>query len=156
MIDYQVLCQSIEDWRAGRRPTAAIPGPTPAAPSAAYENVDSGLVEMDDEDLPVEVEADAGAYGDDAGGYPEPGESQPDDGYAEPQYGSNDDYGAEGSEAGAPAEPMGPTGTPPAFPADGPPPYDAGQPAPYTEMIPTSEESADVLVVDDDDETHIP
>jgi hypothetical protein len=45
MIEFDVLCQTIEDWKAGRRPSAPIPGPTPAAPSAAYD-VDSDVVVM--------------------------------------------------------------------------------------------------------------
>jgi hypothetical protein len=124
MIAYEILCQSIEDWRAGRRPTAHIPGPG-QAPSP-YEQVDdSGVVEMDDAEMQVEMEGEAG--------------------YADAGYG----YGA---EAGAPGEPMGPTGTPPAYSAEMPPPYDADQPAPYTEMIPTHEEPEDIELDDDEDD----
>ncbi|MFO0637492.1 MAG: hypothetical protein U0168_32105 [Nannocystaceae bacterium] len=37
MIDYAILCQSISDWRAGRRPTAIPQSSTPTLPRAAHE-----------------------------------------------------------------------------------------------------------------------
>lgn len=37
MIDYAILCQSISDWRAGRRPTAIPQSSTPTLPRTAVE-----------------------------------------------------------------------------------------------------------------------
>lgn len=139
MIPYEILSQSIEDWRAGRRPTALIPGPGQAA--SPYEQVDSGVVEMDDE-----------MQADDEGGYDEGGYDE--GGHGSGAYAADGEYGYEHggyAEAGAPGEQMGPTGTPPAYSTEMPPPYDAGQPAPYTEMIPTHEEAEDVEIEEDDD-----
>lgn len=59
MIDYAVLCQTLADWRAGRRPslppsaTPTMPGsgtaPISIAPSGApHESGDSGLLLVDD------------------------------------------------------------------------------------------------------------
>ena len=46
MIDYEYLCQAIDDWKAGRRPTAP---PPPARVSAEpVEEMDSGVVMVED------------------------------------------------------------------------------------------------------------
>ena len=51
MIAYDVLVQTIADWKSGARPTAPMP---PAAPEAV-EELASGVVDLDDEE-------DAGQY----------------------------------------------------------------------------------------------
>ncbi|MCB9752712.1 MAG: hypothetical protein H6713_22385 [Myxococcales bacterium] len=37
MIDYNILCKTIEDWKAGRRPTALSSAPPPPTPAQAYD-----------------------------------------------------------------------------------------------------------------------
>jgi hypothetical protein len=57
MLDYEVLCQAITDWRAGRRPSVPPPTTDPGSHAPAYgaapvveeEEVDSGMLE--DEEL---------------------------------------------------------------------------------------------------------
>lgn len=97
MIAYEVLCQTIEDWRAGRRPSidlSAAPADGYAQPEAAYAG-EAGYDEQDYETLPyVEGEADYEqaqyAEGEAAGQYAEPGYEQPpqysEQAYAEPGY----------------------------------------------------------------------
>jgi hypothetical protein len=51
MIDYDYLCQAIHDWREGRRPAAPVaftPAASHAFAQAGVEEVDSGVVMMDD------------------------------------------------------------------------------------------------------------
>lgn len=48
MIDYQVLCQTIAEWKAGQRP-ASGPHDQAAANPEEVEEMASGLVVMDDE-----------------------------------------------------------------------------------------------------------
>jgi hypothetical protein len=52
MIDYEVLCQAINDWRTQQRPPSG-PHDQGAAPEAV-EEIGSGLVVMDDEDYEEE------------------------------------------------------------------------------------------------------
>lgn len=66
MIDYELLCQTIEDWRAGRRPSIDLSA-TPVGAGAAEE---------------YEVEAEQ-AY-DDQGQYADPSQSY--EGYEQPGY----------------------------------------------------------------------
>jgi hypothetical protein len=50
MIEYSVLCQAIEEWKAGQRPAS---GPHAAASGDSYEVVeemDSGIVMLDESD----------------------------------------------------------------------------------------------------------
>jgi hypothetical protein len=161
MIDYNVLCQTIEDWKAGRRPSAPIPGPTPAAPSAAYEQVDSGLVMMDGEGgyapaadgayeggyddaaaygepAPEDSSAGQAAYADDDAAYGEGG-SFVEQSYGDPISVSQGGEGYEGDDdAGAPSY-VAPTVTPRVEQPQDPPPYAASEAAPHTEMIPTED-----------------
>lgn len=65
MIDYELLCQTIEDWRAGRRPSIDL-SPTPVGAGAAEEY--------------AEVEADQAYEGgyegyDDQGQYVDPNQA---------------------------------------------------------------------------------
>lgn len=61
MIDYQLLCQTIEDWRAGRRPSIDLsPAPVGSAPAEDYAEVDA--------DQEYEAE-DQGQYGEPDQGY---------------------------------------------------------------------------------------
>ena len=64
MIDYQYLVQAITDWKAGKRPgTTLLPGDagamhqdshsTGGEEMSAYEDVDSGLVMMDEAEAPA-------------------------------------------------------------------------------------------------------
>ena len=52
MIAYEILVQTIADWKAGVRPTAPTPPPPRRAPAApvgqpeVFEEVDSGVVDM--------------------------------------------------------------------------------------------------------------
>jgi hypothetical protein len=51
MIAYEILVQTIVDWRAGARPSAPnVPPPPPRGPGApqAVEEVDSGVVDLDE------------------------------------------------------------------------------------------------------------
>lgn len=59
MIDYELLCQTIEDWRAGRRPSIDL-SPTPAVAGAAEEY--------------AEVDADPAYEGAYEGGYDDQGQ----------------------------------------------------------------------------------
>jgi hypothetical protein len=80
MIAYEVLVQTIADWKAGARPTA--PTPPPAGTPEAFEELASGVVDFEDADLGDELEVAAEeaeeseesedyevAYGEDDGGY---------------------------------------------------------------------------------------
>jgi len=52
MIDYDVLCQAIGDWKAGRAPTPIVTrdaGPPPRPPSPPAEEVDE-LADFDEDD----------------------------------------------------------------------------------------------------------
>ncbi len=54
MIDYEVLCQTIEDWRAGRRPSIALSlsaaaGGTDAAEEYAEVDADQGYAGYEDQ-----------------------------------------------------------------------------------------------------------
>lgn len=88
MIDYEMLCQTIEDWRAGRRPSIDLsPAPVGSAPAEDYAEVDA------DQDYAAE---DQGQYG-------EPGQ----------EYGYEDDgSGAYAYDDGSPAHVPG-SGTAP-------------------------------------------
>jgi hypothetical protein len=75
MIAYEVLVQTIADWKAGVRPTA----PIPAAPIGAPESVEelsSGVVDLDEdasfaaEAVPEDYEVD---YGESSGEYDQSG-----------------------------------------------------------------------------------
>jgi hypothetical protein len=49
MISYEILVQTIADWRAGVRPSApAVPPPRPGAPQPVHE-VESGTIDLDDD-----------------------------------------------------------------------------------------------------------
>jgi hypothetical protein len=50
MIDYAILCQAIDNWRSGRRPSLP-PSSTPTVPAAqgaSMEEVDSDMLEVDE------------------------------------------------------------------------------------------------------------
>lgn len=82
MIDYEYLCQAIEDWKAGRRPSAPPPPQDAVQANAgedvedmdveAVDEVDSGLV-MVDASTPSNDEAAAAIYE----GHDEPTEAAP-------------------------------------------------------------------------------
>jgi hypothetical protein len=83
MIAYEVLVQTIADWKAGVRPTA----PTPPQPMGAPEQVDevaSGVVDFDEE-LSFASEDDEGEaqpeaeYGYDESEYQQPVDTYQDD-----------------------------------------------------------------------------
>jgi hypothetical protein len=57
MIDYELLCQTIEDWRAGRRPSIDL-SPTPVGTGAAEEYAEV------DADQAYEGGYDQGQYAD--------------------------------------------------------------------------------------------
>jgi hypothetical protein len=48
MIAYDILVQTIADWRAGVRPTAPSLPPIPSGAPEVVEEYDSGMVDMDD------------------------------------------------------------------------------------------------------------
>lgn len=81
MIDYEVLVQTIADWKAGVRPTAPTPPPQPSlGEPQQVEEVSSGVVDLD-EDVPFTAEDD------DESGYEEPAyeeQSYDEQGYDEP------------------------------------------------------------------------
>jgi hypothetical protein len=73
MIDYEVLVQTIADWKAGVRPTAPTPPPRPSlGEPQQVEEVSSGVVDLD-EDVPFTAEDDVDS------GYEEPSYDQPQD-----------------------------------------------------------------------------
>jgi hypothetical protein len=75
MIDYEMLCQTIEDWRAGRRPSIDLSA-TPVGAAEEY----------------AEVEGDPG-YDDGQGQYAEPNQEQAyDETYEEVPAAGYDDY----------------------------------------------------------------
>lgn len=87
MIDYELLCQTIEDWRAGRRPSIDLSA-TPVGAGAA-------------EEYELEAEAEAEQPYDDQGQYADPSESYA--GYEPPAY----EYdGAPAAVAGGGTSPM--------------------------------------------------
>jgi hypothetical protein len=62
MIDYEMLCQTIEDWRAGRRPSIDLsPAPVGASVAEEYAEVEAEA-EVGEEEDPAE-------YGDPNEGY---------------------------------------------------------------------------------------
>lgn len=81
MIDYELLCQTIEDWRAGRRPSIDLSA-SPVGAGAAEEYAEV-------EDQPYE-----GGY--DQGQYADPNES----------YGGYEHDGAPAAVAGGGTSPM--------------------------------------------------
>jgi len=91
MIDYEVICQTIEDWRAGRRPSIDLS----AAPAAGYEQPQ--YAEGYEEAQPAEGYEQA-QY---AEGYEE---AQPAEGYEQAQYAEGYEQPAEGYEEAQPAE----------------------------------------------------
>ena len=66
MIDYQVLCQTIADWRGGQRPASGPHDQAQAASPEEVEEVASGLVVMDDDSALTyeEVPSEGGGYED--------------------------------------------------------------------------------------------
>ena len=83
MIDYEVLVQTIADWKAGVRPTAPTPPSRPlvGAPQQV-EEVSSGVVDLD-EDVGFASEDEEVQY--DESAYEQPYEEQPYDDQ-EPRY----------------------------------------------------------------------
>ncbi|MBK6916857.1 MAG: hypothetical protein IPH07_05615 [Deltaproteobacteria bacterium] len=63
MIDYAILCQTIADWQAGRRPSVILPSSTPTLPqpmvAAPLATDDEPSTELSAEDY----DDDAQAYG---------------------------------------------------------------------------------------------
>lgn len=62
MIDYAILCQTIGDWRAGRRPSVILPSSTPTQPQPLV----AAPVATDDEpstELSAEAFEEADGYG---------------------------------------------------------------------------------------------
>jgi hypothetical protein len=52
MIAYEVLVQTIADWKAGVRPTAPTPPPRPPVGTPQpVEEVSSGVVDFEDEEV---------------------------------------------------------------------------------------------------------
>jgi hypothetical protein len=87
MIDYELLCQTIEDWRAGRRPSIDLSA-TPVGAGAAEDY--------------AEVDADQGY--DDQGEYADPNQAYD---YGQPADGYGYDYdGAPASVPGSGTSPM--------------------------------------------------
>jgi hypothetical protein len=80
MIDYEVLVQTIADWKAGVRPTAPTPPPRPlvGAPQQV-EEVSSGVVDLD-EDVGFAAEDDEDSS------YEEPAYDQADQPVDQDQY----------------------------------------------------------------------
>ncbi len=70
MIDYEILVQTIADWKAGVRPTAPTP-PVPSRPigqpEAVFEEVSSGVVDLGEDSEAGEVEFEAEASEDEQG-----------------------------------------------------------------------------------------
>lgn len=89
MIDYEILVQTIADWKAGVRPTAPIP-PAPAGAPESVEELSSGVVDFD-EDVGYVSEAapesDEVDYGEAEHEQPQYDQAQYEQGeYEEPQY----------------------------------------------------------------------
>jgi hypothetical protein len=54
MLDYQVLCHAIRDWKAGQRPTTP---PVPSATPTEVLELASGMVQVDEaEEIALEDE----------------------------------------------------------------------------------------------------
>jgi hypothetical protein len=74
MIAYDILVQTIADWRAGVRPTAPSLPPIPTGAPEVVEEYDSGMVDIDDgqyADTEYAVEEEGGyGEGDDAQAQP--------------------------------------------------------------------------------------
>ncbi len=116
MIEYALLCQTIADWRAGRRPVLPSPSPSPSATpthvaAGGTAPIDVGSLGGEDEDAEV---LEAGEADIDDEGYP-PAELEADvpveDEFAAaesappPDYDSTMVYGAGGAMPGQwPAE----------------------------------------------------
>lgn len=119
MIDYAYLCQTIVDWRAGRRPsmppsaTPTLPGsgvtstapieldPQAASEAPLDEDLDSDLVEVDEQvDTAAEDDVEAPSEGDDLDIAPE----------VPPDYDSTMVYGADGETQGGAWAPAAPDG----------------------------------------------
>jgi hypothetical protein len=81
MIDYEMLCQTIEDWRAGRRPSIDLSA-TPVGAAEEY----------------AEVEADP-AYDDGQGQYADPNQEQAYETYEEVPGAGYDEYEYDGAPA---------------------------------------------------------
>ena len=89
MIDYELLCQTIEDWRAVRRPSIDLSA-TPVGAGAAEEY-----------EVEAEAEAEPEQGYDDQGQYADPSQSY--EGYEQPGY----EYdGAPAAVAGGGTSPM--------------------------------------------------
>lgn len=84
MIDYEILVQTIADWRAGVRPSAPNLPPIPAGVPESYEELESGVVDFDgDQDDSHEQQAEGyGAYTDAGDAQADQGEGQ----YDQAQY----------------------------------------------------------------------
>ncbi|HLT37802.1 MAG TPA: hypothetical protein VK034_16035 [Enhygromyxa sp.] len=50
MIAYEVLVQTIADWKAGVRPTAPTPPRAPIGSPQPVEEMSSGVVDLDEDD----------------------------------------------------------------------------------------------------------
>ncbi|MCX4244584.1 hypothetical protein [Paraliomyxa miuraensis] len=104
MIDYEVLCQTIEDWRAGRRPSIDLSS-TPAA-GQGYEAEAGGYEqgqyeEAQYEDAQYEQGYEQGQY---EQGYEQ---GQYEQGYEQGQYEQGyDQYGAPEQVAGSGTSPV--------------------------------------------------
>ncbi|MFO7561228.1 MAG: hypothetical protein R6X02_01190 [Enhygromyxa sp.] len=99
MIAYEVLVQTIADWKAGVRPTA----PTPAAPEQV-EEVSSGLVDLDEEVGFAAEDDDEAEQGYDSSEYEQPAESDDASEYQEYQQPAETEDASEYQEYQQPAE----------------------------------------------------
>lgn len=77
MIAYEVLVQTIADWKAGVRPTAPTPPRPPVGAPQQVEEMSSGVVDLD-EDVGFAAEDDEGEAAEDDAPY--------DSSYDEPTY----------------------------------------------------------------------
>jgi hypothetical protein len=116
MIDYDYLCQAIDDWREGKRPAAPMPatGTPPVGTPGGYDEVDSGLVVMDEgesydapvDDQPQQEYAEQGYAdpGHEEQGYAEQGYEQQayeEQGYEQQEYAEQGEAQGYAAEAGA-------------------------------------------------------
>jgi hypothetical protein len=63
MIAYEILVQTIADWKAGVRPSAPnVPPPRTAGAPRAVEEVESGVVDFEETEAEPEQEIAEGEY----------------------------------------------------------------------------------------------
>lgn len=77
MIAYEVLVQTIADWKAGVRPSAPTPPRTLVGAPQPVDELSSGVVDLDDDESFAAEEYEEGGY--DEAQYQQPVETYDDD-----------------------------------------------------------------------------